>query len=136
MPSYLAKNATEFNYLFSIIYKCSKCEAVTDENYDMLHGFGNSARKFLELFLYFRYPDDSEELFPKLKRFFETEEISPILMDRMFNEDSHGVSPDRAYNVDIDPETIPVAKKIVEKLREDEDQYKALLKSIGETVAV
>jgi len=135
MPNYLAKNATEFNYLFAVIYKCSKCETVTDENYDMLYGFGNNARKFLELLLYFQYPDDSEELLPKLKRFFGTEEIPPILMDRMFNEDSHGSSPEKAFKVDIDPETIPVAKKVIEKLSEDKTQFNALLKSIGEPVA-
>ncbi len=133
MPNYLARNATEFNYLFSIIYKCSKCENVTDDNYDMLYGFGNSARKFLEMLLYFQFPDDSEELLPKLKRFFKDEEIPPILMDRMFNEDSHGSSPERSLKVDVDPETIPVAKKVIEKLQENKAQFNALLNSIGET---
>ena len=132
MPNYLAKNATEFNYLFSIVYKCSKCVTVTDDNYDMLYSFGNSARKFLEMLLYFQFPDDSEEMLPKLKRFFGSEEIPPILMDRMFNEDSHGTSPERSLKVDIDPETIPVAKKVVEKLQENKSQYDALLNSIGE----
>jgi len=51
-----------------------------------------------------------------------------------FNEDSHGSSPERAFKVDIDPETIPVAKKIIEKLRENEAQYKSFLRSIGEPV--
>lgn len=69
LPQYLKSNATEYNYLFSQIYKVSQCVAVTDDNYDMLYSFGNSARKFLEIYLYFKYPTD-EDLLPKLKRFF------------------------------------------------------------------
>lgn len=134
MPKYLSNNATEFNYLFSAIYKCSQCESVTDDNYDILHSFGNNARKFLELLLFFYYPDDSEDLLPKLKLFFETEEIPPILMDRVFNEGSHSSSLERASNLFIDPETIPVAKKIIEKLSENRVQFNALLKSVDECV--
>jgi hypothetical protein len=134
MPKYLAKNATEFNYLFSVIYKCSLCESITDDNYDMLYSFGNNARKFLEIFLYFEYPDDTDDLPPKLKRFFGNDDIPPILIDRMFNEDSHGASPEKALRSGIDPETISVAKKVIDKLKENADQYNALLQSIGISV--
>ena len=132
MPTYLVKNATEFNYLFSLIYRCAQCNSVNDDNYDLLYSFGNSARKFLEMLLFFRYPDNAEELLPKLKRFFDSDEIPPILMDRMLNEDSHGSSPEKSFQIDIDPETIPVAKKIIQRLQLDQDQYNALLNSIGE----
>lgn len=131
MPKYLSDIATEFNYLFSIIYKCSRFETVTDDNFDILYGFGNAARKFLEILLYFRYPDVSEKSSSKLERFFKPDEIPPILIHRMTNEDSHGMSPERALKVDIDPETIPVAKRIINKLQEDTEQYNSLLKSIG-----
>ncbi len=135
LPSYLQNNATEFNYLFSIIYRCSVCTTVTDENYDMLYSFGNNARKFLEMYLYFKYPDDTEELLPKLKRFFAPDDVPPILIDRMLNEDSHGPSLEQSQKVEIDPETIPVAKKIIDLLKTDSEQYKALLKSIDVTIA-
>ena len=46
---------------------------------------------------------------------------------------SHGASPERMMKIDIEPETISVAKKIIEKLQQDSEQYNALLKSIGET---
>lgn len=133
MPDYLKKNATEFNYLFSIIYKCSLCNSVTDENYDMLFSFGNNARKFLEMYLYFKYPVPSKDETENLKKFFAPEEVPPILINRMINEMSHGASPERMMKIDIEPETINVAKKIIEKLQQDSDQYNALLKSIGET---
>lgn len=132
MPLYLEKNATEFNYLFSIIYKCANTLMITDENYDLLYSFGNNARKFLEMYLFFKYPDD-QELHSKLKKFFAPDDVPPILIERLLNEDSHGGAPERLSETDINPETIPVAKKIIELISKDDDQYKALLRSIGET---
>ena len=114
MPDYLKENTTEFNYLFSIIYKCSLCTSVTDENYDMLFSFGNNARKFLEMYLYFKYPIPRREESEYLKKFFALEEVPPILINRMLNEGSHGVSAEGMMKIDIEPETIIVAKKIIE----------------------
>ena len=130
LPQYLKSNATEYNYLFSQIYKVSQCVAVTDDNYDILYSFGNSARKFLEMYLYFKYPTD-EELLPKLKRFFEPEDVPPILINRLVNEDSHGPTPENSLRAGIDPETIPVAKKILQLLQKDSEQYNASMESIS-----
>ncbi len=130
LPQYLKSNATEYNYLFSQIYKVSQCVAVTDDNYDILYSFGNSARKFLEMYLYFKYPTD-EELLPKLKRFFEPEDVPPILINRLVNEDSHGPTPENSLRAGIDPETIPVAKKILQLLQKDSEQYDAFMASIS-----
>ena len=130
LPKYLKNNATEYNYLFSQIYKVSQCVAVTDDNFDMLYSFGNSARKFLEMYLYFKYPTD-EELLPKLKRFFAPEDVPPILINRLINEDSHGPTPENGLRSGIDPETIPVAQKIIQLLQNDTEQYTAFLQSIS-----
>ena len=130
LPQYLKSNATEYNYLFSQIYKVSQCVAVTDDNYDILYSFGNSARKFLEMYLYFKYPTD-EELLPKLKRFFEPEDVPPILINRLVNEDSHGPTPENSLRAGIDPETIPVAQKILQLLQKDSEQYDAFMESIS-----
>lgn len=130
LPQYLKSNATEYNYLFSQIYKVSQCVAVTDDNYDMLYSFGNSARKFLEIYLYFKYPTD-EDLLPKLKRFFDPEDVPPILINRLLNEDSHGPTPENSLRTGIDPETIPVAKKILQLLQKDSEQYSAFMESIS-----
>ena len=130
LPQYLKSNATEYNYLFSQIYKVSQCVAVTDDNYDMLYSFGNSARKFLEMYLYFKYPTD-EDLLPKLKRFFDPEDVPPILINRLLNEDSHGPTPENSLRAGIDPETIPVAKKILQLLQKDSEQYDAFMESIS-----
>lgn len=130
LPQYLKSNATEYNYLFSQIYKVSQCVAVTDDNYDMLYSFGNSTRKFLEMYLYFKYPTD-EDLLPKLKRFFDPEDVPPILINRLLNEDSHGPTPENSLRTGIDPETIPVAKKILQLLQKDSEQYSAFMESIS-----
>ena len=130
LPQYLKSNATEYNYLFSQIYKVSQCVAVTDDNYEMLYSFGNSARKFLEMYLYFKYPTD-EDLLPKLKRFFDPEDVPPILINRLLNEDSHGPTPENSLRTGIDPETIPVAKKILQLLQKDSEQYSAFMESIS-----
>ena len=94
------------------------------------NSFGNSARKFLEMYLYFKYPTD-EELLPKLKRFFEPEDVPPILINRLVNEDSHGPTPENSLRTGIDPETIPVAKKILQLLQKDSEQYSAFMESIS-----
>lgn len=56
MPNYLKEYVTEFNYLFNQIYKCSKIEVASDENYPILYNFPNNARKFLEIYLYYKFP--------------------------------------------------------------------------------
>ena len=130
--SVVDKNGSPFKFEKINILYGRNAESITDDNYDMLYSFGNNARKFLEMYLYFKYPND-EDLSPKMKKFFEPEDVPPILIDRMLNEGSHGGAPERLSEMDIDPETIPVARKILELLKKDNDQYYAFLKSIGES---
>ena len=131
MPDYLKEYVTEFNYLFHQIYKCACIEKVDDSNFTTFYNFGNNARKFLELYLYYKYPDDSEDI-EKLERFFEGEKIPAILIDRINNEYSHlcGVFERGATHIEV-PEMKISAQLILDKLKADSDQYNALLKSIG-----
>lgn len=134
MPGYLKDRATEFNYLFSIIYRCAQCSVITDENYDILYHFGNSARKFFEIYLSFKYPNSEKmNLEEGLKLFFGGDKIPSAIMNRMLNEESHGTPLEKSLRMEIDPETIPAARKILEKLQNaDEQQYDALVRSIEE----
>lgn len=134
MPKYLKDYGTEFNYLFSCIYKCSCITTVDDTNFELFYNFGNNARKFLEIYLYFKYPDFSED---KLHRFFGEDKVPAILTDRINNEYSHlkGSIERAAMPVEV-PEMVATAKIIIEKVKEDNDQYNALLKSIGVPVCV
>lgn len=60
MPKYMKDFVTEFNYLFASIYKCANSE-LSEETYPLFYNFSNNARKFLEIYLFYKYPDDSED---------------------------------------------------------------------------
>lgn len=131
MPDFLKKYVTEFNYLFNQIYKCSQIEQVNDENYTIFYNFGNNARKFLEIFLYYKYPDSTKQ-FEKMKTFFGDKNIPAVLTERINNEYSHlsGVFERGATVIEV-PEMNKAAKLIIERIKEDNNQYEALLRSIG-----
>lgn len=131
MPGYLKNYVTEFNYLFHQIYKCATAQFIDDDNYQDFYNFGNNARKFLEIYLYYRYPNgvDGDD---KLLKFFGDDSIPTIFTERVNNEYSHlcggferGASP-----IEV-PEMKTVAQQIISKLKIDTDQYLAFLQSIG-----
>jgi len=131
MPNYLKEYVTEFNYLFHQIYKCSKISEITDSNYNLFYNFGNNARKFLEIYLYYKYPDSSDN---KMTMFLG-DEIPTILAERVSNEFSHLNGRLEKGGIPIEqPEMMSTAKLIMQKLEEkDSDQYQALLRSIDES---
>lgn len=129
MPNYLERYATEFNYLFDKIKSCAEAEA-TEQNYDVFYNFGNNLRKFLESYLFYRYPS-LEDTDQKVKRFFEGT-IENALVARITNEMSHaeGTVERTAMPVDV-PESKKLATFILEKIKEkDPDQYAAFLHSV------
>lgn len=136
MPSYLKDYITEFHYLFHQIYKC-KDQAAAQISYEPFFGFGNNLRKFLEAFLFFKYPyhDDRNDSFERIKKFFGEEEDTAIaLVNRLNNEFSHlEAVPDRSFKPIEIPEIARVANYVLDKIyASDPIQYNALLKSIGE----
>ena len=131
MPRYLKDYVTEFNFLFHQIYKCAHAEISNDENHDCYYNFGNNARKFLEAFLYYKYPNALED--DKLAIFFGGDALASSLTGRITNEFSHlaGVFERSVLPIDI-PEMKTTASFILRKIEEkDPDQYSALLQSIG-----
>jgi wobble nucleotide-excising tRNase len=132
MPGYLKEYVTEFNFLFHQIYKCAHAQIDSDENHECYYSFGNNARKFLEAYLYYKYPnavanDD------KLYRFFGDDALACSLTDRINNEFSHlaGIFERSIMPVDV-PEMKTTANFILQKIKDkDPDQYSALLQSIG-----
>lgn len=136
MPSYLKDYITEFHYLFHQIYKC-KDQAAAAENHEPFFGFGNNLRKFLEAFLFFKFPyhDDKNDSFERIKKFFGEEEDTAIaLVNRLNNEFSHlEAVPDRGFKPVEIPEIAKVANYVLDKIyASDKVQYNSLLKSIGE----
>lgn len=136
MPSYLKDYITEFHYLFHQIYKC-KDQTAAQVSHEPFFSFGNNLRKFLEAFLFFKYPyhDDKSDSFERIKKFFGEEEDTAIaLVNRLNNEFSHLEEiPDRSFKPVEIPEIATVANYVLDKIfSADADQYNALLKSIGE----
>ena len=135
MPKYMKDFVTEFNYLFASIYKCANSE-LGEETYPLFYNFSNNARKFLEIYLFYKYPDDSEDR-EKQESFFG-EKIPVFLNERVTNEYSHLKGDiERASNpVEYPVETMKKdAQMILECIKQhDQKQYNALLKSIGVSV--
>lgn len=132
MPAYLKEYVTEFNYLFHQIYKCATADFVSDMELDCYYTFGNNARKFLETFLYYKYPM-LEDPKAKLVRFFGNDDLAAAFIERISNEYSHlqGVFERGSAPVDV-PEMKRAAEFILKKVMENDlHQYNSLLTSIG-----
>lgn len=136
MPDYLKKYITEFNYLFHQIYKCANVESVDDANFNSFYNFANNARKFFEIYLYYKYPDQTSDE-DKLKLFFGDEKIPAVLVDRINNEFSHLKGCFESGSIPIDvPEMQTAARQIIDRLKQDNDQFSSLMRSVGELVEV
>lgn len=134
-PDYLKNYITEFNYLFKQIYKCSTSDVATI-SHEYQYNFGNNMRKFLEAYLFYKYPSHKLSNDEKVRKFLNDDNISINLINRVINEYSHiGEQFERGMEpVDID-EIRKISDIIISKIKtSDPDQYAALMDSIGEQV--
>lgn len=133
MPKYLKNYVTEFNYLFHQIYICAHANIDDEDQHVFYYNFANNARKFLEAFLFYKYPNAIEKD-DKLLRFFGDNQQAASMTDRINNEYSHleGIFERSMTPIDV-PEMKKIATFVLSKIKEkDSDQYEALLKSIDE----
>jgi wobble nucleotide-excising tRNase len=134
MPKYLREYTTEFNYLFHQIHKCSNPENVK-ESHESFYSFGNNLRKFLEAYLFYRYPfyDNKNDSLEKLSKFFGNNATAIILINRVSNELSHLEEVFDRSMVPIDiPEISTLSNFVLDTMfAKDSEQFNALLKSIG-----
>lgn len=133
MPNYLKEYATEFNYLFSCIHQCYKMTGFpNDENYHILYSFANNARKFLEIYLYYQYPNSLSND-DKLDLFFGEGQI-PVFLNRINNEYSHlsgGLERGGTMPIGLLSEAQLCAQAILDKIEEkNPEQFQALKESI------
>ncbi|WP_029050404.1 AAA family ATPase [Cupriavidus sp. amp6] len=135
MPAYLKEYITEFNYLFHQIYKCRDAE-YAKVSHEPFYSFGNNLRKFLEAFLFYKFPhhDDKNDSLERMKKFFGDDDTAIALANRLNNELSHLESIfDRSMKPVEIPELPKLANYVLDKIYEkDPHQYNSLLKSIGE----
>lgn len=133
MPKYLKKYVTEFNFLFNEIYNCLDESNIAD-NYHSFYNFGNNLRKFLEMYLFFKYPfvgrnNDSDDRFAL---FFEENLNMTPLVNRVTNEFSHMMGNlERCIQPIDNTEIAKLANFVLKKMKEkDSIQFKYLLESI------
>ena len=88
MPRYLKDYVTEFNYLFHQIYLCANSLLDDETQHHLYYNFANNTRKFLEAFLFYKYPNAIEHE-DKLARFFGDNRQASAMTDRINNEYSH-----------------------------------------------
>ncbi len=135
MPKYLKDYQTEFHYLFHQIYRCKDGQD-PQQNHEIFYNFGNNLRKFLEAYLFYRYPftDDRNDSLERLRKFFGEDATATALTNRVSNELSHleGIIDRSMRPIEI-PEIPAVAEFVLDKMYEkDKEQFNALLKSIGQ----
>ena len=129
-PNYLRKYITEFNYLFKQIYKCS-ISSLSDLAEDYQYNFGNNLRKFLEAYLFYKYPSHKLNHDARMKKYF-TDDRSYSLINRVINEYSHLEEQFDRSIIPIDLGEIQSISIIVMSRIESSDleQYKALVESV------
>ena len=130
MPSYLKEYITEFNFLFSQIFSCYENEGT--DNFSLYYNFGNNVRKFLEAYLYYKYPDKSGNK-ERMKRFLNSDGVGLAVTERITNELSH---LEEIFDRSISPIDIPEIKKLAKYILKqmcikDEEQLRSLLNSIN-----
>ncbi|MFM9825075.1 AAA family ATPase [Flavobacterium sp.] len=130
-PEYLKKYITEFNYLFYQIYTCSSADLQNIEH-NFQYNFGNNMRKFLEAFLFYKYPSNKMSFDQRIKKYFDNDEIAFNLVKRVINEFSH---LEDNFDRSIEPIDInviqSVSSAVMQKMQAtDKDQFDALKESI------
>lgn len=134
MSSHLQENSSEFIYLFNQIYKCSLAIEVDDSNHIYFYNFSNNARKFLEIYTYYLFPNPQLKDRQRLQRFWG-DRLPRIFSERINHDGSHAVTILEGKITLRDFSEINTnAKLILDKLNtSNPEQYSCLLESIGVT---
>lgn len=135
MPEYLSKYTTEYNFLFKQIYEVAVLNSQEEqdlygEKFTQYYNIGNNMRKFLECYLFNRYPDTDDPLSGHIAQLFD--DNVPSEVNRIVNEYSHLKWADRGMRVLDVPEVVTAAKEIIKALqKKDPEHYETLCRSVG-----
>lgn len=102
-------------------------EKEDENNFSVFYNFPNNGRKFIEILLYFKYPDYKTKNDDKIKSYFGNE--NAVFIQRINNEYSHGEDRfDRTRNPINTSEFIHDAQIILRTLyQNDPEQFKSFL---------
>lgn len=133
MPEHLKDYTTEFNYLFNELYKLYRevrgdRTRLIENTYNQFYNIPNNIRKFLEYYLFYKYPNTVNPL-ENLDKLFDGE--IPAKINRIVNELSHLTFIDRGWSPMDVPEIEECVKIVLDKIKEkDEEQFNALIESV------
>ncbi|WP_047394933.1 AAA family ATPase [Exiguobacterium sp. ZWU0009] len=132
MPNYMKEYVTEFIFLFNQI-NIVATKPQNNENYHIFYNFPNNARKFLESYLFFKYPNTKIKNDHRMKLFFKDSPELISFMQRINNEYSHGEEQFDRLSKPIDiPEFQKEAKLILNTIEKiDKEQYDAFINNIS-----
>jgi wobble nucleotide-excising tRNase len=125
----LEEHESEYQYLFKRVYEEARRNDVLE--LEPHYGLPNVARRLLEAFLAFRFPDMSGDLHPRLERVsFDNAKKTRIL--RLLNTYSHaGAISDPEHDLSLLAETQPVLREVLELMEAvDKDHYDGLIKIV------
>jgi wobble nucleotide-excising tRNase len=130
-PEYLKRYITEFNYLFYQIHTCATADLQNIEH-NFQYNFGNNMRKFLEAFLFYKYPSNKMSFDQRIKKYFNNDEVTFTLVKRVINEFSH---LEENFDRSLEPIEISVIQNVSSAVMDkmettDKDQFDALKESI------
>lgn len=133
MPIYLSSYTTEYNFLFSQIYKMATPDSnkitLYENEFSLLYNLPNNMRKFLECFLFYKYPDTHNPLNSYLSKLFNGA-VHPKV-NRIINEYSHLTWGERGTIPTDVAEAEETAQLILKAIKDkDIEHYEALCKSI------
>ena len=133
MPNYMKNYFSELNFLFHQLHLCASEENINDQNYNVFYNFPNNARKFLELYSNFHYPDGFSNTDTEKLKSLWGEHLVFTFTDRINNEYSHlaGIF-ERSFTPLEQPEMNKASFAILKKIIVlNPRQYEGFLKSIG-----
>ncbi len=130
LPEVLRKFKSEYNFLFSILkdFNDSKIKS----NFDLLYVLPNITRRFLEAYLFQKYPD-GKKFKEKCKKFFEGVDSNKLQSTlKLLDEYSHEENSEHAHKFPDINEIEQSVSLILETIKnKDQDHYDALCESIN-----
>lgn len=125
----LEEHESEYQYLFKRVHdEAHRTDVATYEHH---YGLPNVARRLIEAFLAFRFPETSGDLGPRLERVtFDNAKKTRIL--RLLNTYSHaGAIAEPEHDLSLLAETQPVLLDVLEMMKVvNKDHYEGLLKLV------
>lgn len=125
----LEEHESEYQYLFKRVYDEAHRAGV--DSLEHHYGLPNIARRLVESFLAFRFPDASGDLSPRLERVeFDSSKKTRIL--RLLNTYSHaGAVGEPEHDLSLLAEVQPVLQDVLEMMKVvDPDHYEGLIKLV------